>query len=123
MLLGALRRFVAVVGVCAGGAAALGLLIGLATREDIRRGLAIGFYALGSLLLGIGVLLSVRPPVRSKGDGGFVGLGRWMGGSVRWATADEHREAMNLPAVLISVGVILILLGVAVDDRHSSSNH
>ena len=122
MLLGALRRFAAVVGVCAASAAALGLLVALGTREDVRRGLAIGFYALGALLLGLGVLLSVRPPVRSKGDGGFVGLGRWMGGSVRWATASEHREAMNLPALLISVGVILIVLGVAVDDRHSS-NH
>ena len=122
MLLGALRRFAAVVGVCAGGAAALGLAIALAAREDVRRGLAVGFYALGALLLGLGVLLSVRPPVRSKGDGGFVGLGRWMGGSVRWATASEHREAMNLPALLISVGVILIVLGVVLDDRHSS-NH
>jgi len=122
MLLGALRRFAAVVGVCAGGAAALGLLIALAAKEDVRRGLAVGFYALGALLLGLGVLIAVRPPVRSKGDAGFIGFGRWMGGSVRWATADEHREALNLPALLISVGVILVVLGAVVDDRHSS-NH
>jgi hypothetical protein len=36
---------------------------------------------------------------------------------VRWATPEEHREAPNFPALLLTIGVVLVLIGVAVDDR------
>jgi hypothetical protein len=115
-----LRRFGALVATAAAAAALLGLVIAAAGRESIRRGLAIGFYLGGAGLCGLGILLGSRPPVRGKdGSGGFVGFGRWVGGGVRWATRQERDEAINLPALLLSVGIVLILLGVAVDKRTS----
>lgn len=118
LLLAALRRLAAWVAVAAAGACALGLAIAALTHRDLRRGLAIGLYIGGAALTATAFLLGSRPPVRGKRDtGGFAGLGRWMGGGVRWATREEHREAINFPAVLLTVGVVLILLGVAVDDR------
>ena len=120
MLRAALRRLAAVVAVAMGGAALLGLLIAAAAREDVRRGLAIGFYASGAGLCGLAILLGSAPPVRGKRDGGFVGFGRWVGGGVRWATRTERDEALNLPALLLVVGVTLIVVGVVVDDRHTN---
>jgi hypothetical protein len=118
VLLGALRRFTAVVLVAVAGACLLGLLIAAVAHDDLRRGLAIGLYASGAALTGLALLLGTRPPVRSKGDGGFVGLGRWVGTGVRWAARDEQDEAINLPALLLTVGVVLVVIGIGVDDRH-----
>ena len=120
MLANALRRFVALVGVAAAGGALLGLLIALAGHEAIRRGLALGFYVAGVCLCGLALLLGSSPPVRGR-DGGFAGFGRWVGGGVRWASRAEHDEAINLPAVLLTVGVVLILIGVGVDHRPSGT--
>ena len=120
MWAGALRRFAAVVGAAVAGAALVGLVIAAAAREDVRRGLAVGFYVCGAALCGIAVLLGVAPPVRGKKDGGFIGFGRWMGGGVRWATRAEREESINGPALLLSVGVVLILIGAGVDDRRAA---
>lgn len=120
MLRAALRRFAAVVAAAAAAAALIGLVIAAAAREDVRRGLAVGFYACGALLCAFALYLGVAPPVRGRRDGGFIGFGRWMGGGVRWATRSEREEAMNAPALLLSVGVILILIGAGVDDRRSA---
>ena len=105
------------IGVAAAGAAVVGLVLGALLGLNVRRGLAIGFYICGVGICSLGVLLGSRPPVRGSGTSGFIGLGRWGGGTIRWATHREHREAMNAPAILLVVGVALILIGVAVDDR------
>ena len=117
MLVGALRRFAAVISLAGSFAAVVGLLVAAMAREDLRHGLAIGFYVCGAGSCGLAVLLGAAPPVRGKRDGGFVGFGRWVGGGIRWATRAEREEAINLPALLLTVGVVLILVGVGVDDR------
>jgi hypothetical protein len=116
VLSAALRRFAAVVAAAVVAAALVGLLVVAVAKVDLRRGLAIGFYVCGAGSCGLAVLLGAAPPVRGKRDGGFVGFGRWVGGGIRWATRSE-REAVNLPALLVTVGVVLIVVGVAVDDR------
>jgi len=116
----ALRRLAAVVVSAVVAAALVGLLVAAGAHEDVRRGLAVGFYVCGACLCGLAVLLGVGPPVRGKKDGGFVGFGRWVGGGVRWATRSERETALNVPALLLAVGVVLILVGVAVDDRTSA---
>lgn len=118
MWLAALRRFVTVVVVAVAAACLLGLAIAAATHATLGRGLAVGLYVSGVGLSGLGLLLGSRPPVRSKGDSGFMGLGRWVGGGVRWATREEHEEAINLPALLVTVGVLLIVIGAGVDGRY-----
>jgi peptidoglycan/LPS O-acetylase OafA/YrhL len=115
----ALRRFAVIFAFAIVGAALLGLLIVALTGDGVERGLAIGFYAFGAGLCGLAFLVGSRPPVRGKTDeGGFVGLGRWMGGGVRWSTRKEQVEALNIPALLAVLGFFLILIGVAVDNRH-----
>lgn len=116
----ALRRLAAVVLSAVGAAALLGLVIAAAGHEHVRRGLAVGFYLCGAGLCGLALLLGVAPPVRGKGDGGFAGFGRWVGGGVRFATRSEREEAMNAPALLLVVGVVLILIGAGVDDRRAA---
>ncbi|HEX6763619.1 MAG TPA: hypothetical protein VF094_12555 [Gaiellaceae bacterium] len=115
----ALRRFAVILGVAVAGAALLGLAIVALTGDGFERSLAIGFYAFGAGLCGLAFLIGSRPPVRGKSnEGGFIGLGRWMGGGVRWSTRKEHVEALNIPALLAVLGFFLILIGVAVDNRH-----
>jgi hypothetical protein len=38
---------------------------------------------------------------------------------LRWASLDEQNETINNSAVFIVLGLILILIGVIVDSRHS----
>jgi hypothetical protein len=114
----ALRRFAIVLTATAVIAALLGLVIVGVTGDAFERGLAIGFYTIGAGLCGLAFLVGSRPPVRGKADGGFVGFGRWVGGGVRWSTRKEHVEALNVPALLAVLGLCLILIGVAVDNRH-----
>jgi hypothetical protein len=119
VLLGALRRLATLTALSICGACVLGLVIAAAAGEDIRRGLAIGLYVSGAGLTGLAFLFGSRPPVRGREEqGGFVTVGRWLGGGVRWASPEEHQHAMNLPAVFLGLGVLLILIGVGVDDRH-----
>lgn len=118
MLRAALRRFATLVVAAAAGAALLGLVVAGVAGESLRRGLAIGFYVSGIGLCALAFLLATRPPVRSKADGGFLGIGRWTGGGVRFATREEREESINLPAIFVAIGVLLVVLGALVDSRH-----
>lgn len=119
MIRAALQRFAVMFAVSVVAAALLGLAIVALTGDAVERGVAIGFYAFGVGLCGLAFLVGSRPPVRGKSDeGGFIGLGRWMGGGVRWSTRKEQVEAINIPALLAVLGFFLILIGVAVDNRH-----
>jgi MFS family permease len=118
LLLVAVRRFLVFVAAAAVFAFMLGLVVSGIGHENIRRGIAVGFYITGAALAGLGFLAGSRPPVRTKSStGGFIGM-LWSGGGVRWATPEEHAEAMNLPAVLVCVGIALIPIGIAVDSKH-----
>ena len=95
--------------------ASLGLLAG----ASILRSIAIGFYLVGCFVLVGAFFFGNRGPVRSQGDehaGSILGLGTRR---LRWATREEHEEAINAPAVLIPLGIVLILIGIASDPMHS----
>jgi hypothetical protein len=38
---------------------------------------------------------------------------------LRWATRDEQEESINSSAVFVVLGVVLIVLGAASDNRHA----
>jgi hypothetical protein len=120
MLIPALRRFAQFLIVIGGGTAILSALFGLLIGASVLRSIAIGLYLIGSFLLLVGFLFGNRGPVRSKGDdvGGdiFFGLGSRR---LRWATREEQEDAINTSAVFVPIGLVLILLGVASDNRHS----
>jgi hypothetical protein len=108
------RRFAAVLGGVAATTAAVSALLGLLFGSSLDRAISVGFYLVGCLLLVGGFFLGNRGPVRPKGEAGPSLLGpRFM----RWATPDEHDETINSSAVFVTIGFVLLLLGVFVDSR------
>ena len=113
---GAARRFGlmlgAVVGVTAVVAALLGLLIGT-WRAPAG---AHGVNPVGSFLVIIGFFIGNRGPIRAKGeDAAMFGL---FPIRRRWAEPDEHAGTINDSALLVALGFVLIVLGIAVDTRY-----
>jgi len=93
-------------------AALLGLLIG----APVSRAVSLGFYGVGSFLVVVGFFIGNRGPIRARGDEtallGMFPMKR------RWADAEEHSGTINDSALFVSLGFVLIILGVAVDTRY-----
>jgi hypothetical protein len=119
-LLAAGRRFAGLLGVL------VALTVGvsrLALGESAARSVATGLYVAGCFLLVVGVLAGIRGPVRPKGEeedrpsvGGLFGIGVFAQG-MRKASADERRDASSTSWLFLSLGIALLVLGIAVDAR------
>jgi hypothetical protein len=112
----ALRRFFGLLVLASGITLAGALSFGLALGADAWRAVSVGFYVVGSFLLVAGFFVGNRGPVRLRGEGGtpFLFGSRF----VRWATPEEREESINLSAVFITLGLVLILVGVVADTRY-----
>jgi hypothetical protein len=111
---GAARRFFVLLAGVAATTAAVSILIGLLAGSSLDRALSVGFYLVGCFLLVGGFFLGNRGPVRPKGEAGPSMLGpRFM----RWATPAEREDTINSSAVFVTIGFVLLLLGVLVDSR------
>ena len=112
----ALRRLLVLIVVAAALTALGSLLLGLLLGASLGRSLAIGFYMVGSFWLVAGFFVGNRGPVRLKSD-----LGAPLFGSrfVRWATPEEREETINMSAIYVLLGFVLILFGFAADTRYS----
>ena len=115
MIVAALRRFAGLLLLTTLLTAALSLLIGLATGASASRSVSLGFYLVGSFLLISGFFVGNRGPVRLKDD---VGVPLFGARFVRWATPAEREETINLSAVFVTIGFVLIVLGVLADTRY-----
>jgi hypothetical protein len=115
-LIAALRRLLVLIVVAAGLTALGSIVLGLIAGASLSRSLAIGFYLVGSFWLVAGFFVGNRGPVRLKSD-----LGAPLFGSrfVRWATPEEREETINMSAVYVLLGFVLILFGFAADTRYS----
>jgi uncharacterized membrane protein len=109
------RRLLKLVFGLAGATAAVSLAFGFLLGADPLRALAIGFYLCGSFLIAIGFLLGNRGPARMRGDSSGLPFAPRR---VRWATKEEHEEAINSSAVFVVLGFVLIILGVLTDTKH-----
>ena len=114
--LGAARRFALLLGAIAAGTVLVSYVLGLAAGSTVRRSISLGFYVVGSFLLVVGFFIGNRGPARSKGEehGGILGPRL-----LRWASAEERVTTINESAVFITVGFVLIVIGLLVDDRAS----
>lgn len=106
-------------------AAALALLgalvFGIAVGSDARRAISVAFYTVGAFLLIAGFFVGNRGPVRLKGTGGDAGGPFFLGSRfVRWASPAEREENINLSAIFFVLGFLLILVGVAADNRYEA---
>jgi uncharacterized membrane protein HdeD (DUF308 family) len=96
---------------------AVALALGTVLGAGAARSVSVGWYLAGIFLLLTGFVTSSRGPTRSTETGSWspISLG---GRSLRWATRSEQEESLNLSAVLVVLGFVLIVLGVVVDPRH-----
>lgn len=120
MLRAAARRFLLLLGGAAAAIAAGSLVLGVAFGASAQRAISLGFYLVGSFLLAAGFFLGNRGPTRLKGPPGAEGpFGFGTRRRVRWATAEERDAAINDSALFVVLGFLLILVGVAADNRYS----
>lgn len=106
MIAAAARRFALFVAGAGLGSVMLGLLLALATGSSARRGVALGLYSVGALCTVLGAGVAFRNSLQRRSPGG---------------TSVEPTETTvvdrELAGVLIVLGVLLLVLGVAVDPR------
>jgi hypothetical protein len=123
MLLAALRRLAFATALALGVVTVMSLILGLLTGSSINRALTLGFYLGGCFLLVVGFFVGNRGPARVKGDDTVGATVLPIPGAgtrrLRWATLTEQNETINNSAVFISLGLFLIVLGAAIDTRHS----
>jgi hypothetical protein len=113
---GAARRFGLMLGAVVGITAVVASLLGLVVGASLDRAVSLGFYAVGSFLVIIGFFIGNRGPIRAKGeDTALLGLFPMRR---RWAEPDEHEATINDSALLVVLGFVLIVLGIAVDTRY-----
>ena len=123
MLFAALRRLALLILLTAAGTAAVSLLLGALLGASLDRALALGFYAVGCFLMVAGFFVGNRGPARVKSESPASGILPFplFGGErrLRWATLGEQNETINNSAVFISLGAVLVVVGILVDTRHS----
>jgi hypothetical protein len=123
MLVAALRRLAFATALALGVTTVLSLILGLLTGASINRALTLGFYLGGCFLLVVGFFVGNRGPARVKGEDTVGATVLPIPGAgtrrLRWATLTEQNETINNSAVFISLGLLLIVLGAAIDTRHS----
>jgi hypothetical protein len=114
VLRAAARRLVLIFVFVGGGAVLVGASVGLIVGSSLNRSISLGLYLVGCVLLLGGFLMGNRGPLRRVGtEEGPMTVGR----ALRSATADEMRESINLSFLLVTVGLVLLLLAVAIDKR------
>jgi divalent metal cation (Fe/Co/Zn/Cd) transporter len=118
----ALRRLLLLTLLAATITAAFALGLGVLIGSSAARSVSLGFYAVGCFLMVAGFFVGNRGPARVKSESpgaGFLPFPLFGDRRLRWATADEREEAINMSAVYVALGFLLVLIGIAVDSRHS----
>ena len=121
-MLAAIRRLVVLVLLCSALTVIVSVALGLLAGASLDRAVSLGFYGLGCFLMVAGFFIGNRGPARVKSETAgstmlpIPGIGNRR---LRWATLDEQNETINNSAVFIVLGLILVLIGVVVDSRHS----
>ncbi len=110
----AARRFFTILGVLVAAISLCAVSIGLILGASLNRSIAVGFEAFGCLMLVFGFFVGNRGPVRSKSDATPLLGPRFL----RWATAEEHQSTIAESAIFIVLGLLLIIIGLAIDSRY-----
>jgi hypothetical protein len=121
MILAALRRLALLVLLGAAVTSVGSLLLGLLLGASVARSLTVGFYLTGAFLMVLGFFAGNRGPARVKSEtpGPATFPFAFAGRRLRWATASEQHESINSSAIFISLGLILVLIGLLIDPQHS----
>lgn len=121
-MLASLRRLALLVLVSAAVTAGASVLLGALLGASLNRALSLGFYSIGCVLMLGGFFTGNRGPTRVESDmsGSPISPFALFGArKIRWATRVEQEETINYSAVIVSLGFILLMIGVLVDTRQS----
>jgi hypothetical protein len=121
MLLAALRRLAALVVLGSLATALLSLPVGLLFGASAERSLTIGFYLTGCFLMVVGFFAGNRGPARVKSETAGPALlpFTFSGRRLRWATQSEQHETINNSAIFVTLGLILVVIGLLLDPNHT----
>jgi len=121
MLRAALRRLTLAILLCVAVTLVVSLAIGTLASASFDRSLVLGFYLMGCFLMVAGFFVGNRGPARIKSEtpGPITPFGASGDRQLRWATLGEQDETINSSAVLVGLGVVLVVIGVLLDGRHS----
>ena len=120
MLRAAGRRFLTLLLPFVVGTAVVSLALGLVLGSSVARSISLGFYSAGSFVMVAGFFMGNRGPARLKGpvgDEGPWGISHHR--RLRWASAEEREAALADSAVFVTIGLVLIVIGVVADTRYS----
>jgi hypothetical protein len=119
VLAGAARRILGLFAVVGGVTVFVSVALALLTDTSVRRAIAVGFYAVGSIILLSGFFVGNRGVLRADTDdekgGLLLGFGRRR---VRSATGEEQRENVRVSALVIGLGIVLLVLGTLADTEN-----
>jgi len=104
MILAGARRFLIVVSVLLGGTIAGAAVIGLVSGNSLNRSISLGLYGVGSFATIIGFGMTMRGALRPGDHHGRP-------------IADDPGSARAASGLLISVGIVIMLVGMAIDSR------
>jgi hypothetical protein len=116
MWLAAARRFIVLIVGLSAAIAVFSLAVGALAGSSAARSVSLGFDLVGAFTLLIGFFAGNRGPVRFRSETAAAMFGQRL---IRWASPVEREETLNLSAILVSVGFVLILIGLALDPRYS----
>jgi hypothetical protein len=105
-LIAAARRFAVLVLGAGLGSIALGSVLALATGSSFRRGAALGLYSVGALCTVLGVAVAFRNSLQRR-----------TGSEPSVEPTETTVVDRELAGVLIVLGLLLLVLGVAVDPQ------
>jgi hypothetical protein len=116
----AILRFTGLLLVISVATLVLSIAVGLGNGSSVMRSASVGFYIVGCLLLLFGFFVANRGPIRPKGTDPGVGLfgPLFQRRMLRWATAEDVGESLNMSAVFVALGFVLIILGAVTDTRY-----
>jgi hypothetical protein len=116
----AILRFTGLLLVISLGTLVLSVAVGLGNGSSASRSASVGFYVVGCLLLLFGFFVANRGPIRPKSTDPGVGLfgPLFQRRMLRWATAEDVGESLNMSAVFVALGFVLIILGAVTDSRY-----
>jgi hypothetical protein len=112
VLVAAARRFLVLLGGIGAAIVVFGLGLGALAGTPPSRSLSLGFYVAGSFLVLGGFLFGNRGPYRADG-----GASDRFGRSLRRATPEDVRDSINMAALLVVLGFLLLAVGVIIDSR------
>jgi hypothetical protein len=114
--LAAARRFTLVIVGLSVLVGVVSLAIGALAGSSAARSVSLGFDLVGSFTLLIGFFAGNRGPVRFRSETASAMFGQKL---IRWASPVEREETLNLSALLVTVGFVLIVIGLALDPRYT----